>query len=102
MDLKKISDYTMYLIPGYGVYKEFKKPKKSIPAMVGTGVYFALFLSKVFYFGVGVGTNEWHPVQQIKKVFLDSKKESNLEKSVSYEEAMQDSLLKNQTNPHQN
>jgi len=73
MNLKEISSKIKYLLPGYGVYKQFKKPKeeRKILEIIGFSIYAIPFILKVaylpLYIGIGTVTKEWNPSNHIKK-----------------------------------
>lgn len=91
-------------LPGVGIYREFKKPKgkRKLGAIIGFGIYTLPFLIKVTYFGMGVITKEWNPVNYFKNAVekkeernIDSlkinkklKEENGLEKTINYEELL--------------
>lgn len=104
MDWKKIGNGALYLIPGYGIYDQYKKPqeKRSKIGSIGAIAYLGLVITKNIllpsYLVTGSNTGEWNPVEQLK-MFFDSSEEDQgkLEKTIMYEDS-----LKNQTNSHQN
>ncbi|MFH1503186.1 MAG: hypothetical protein ABIE36_00830 [Candidatus Diapherotrites archaeon] len=91
MNWKKAIYYAGYVVPGVGVYREFKKPKskRSILGTIGFSVYAIPFIIKITYLGTGIVTKEWNPVNYIKN-FIEKKEEKKsgdrLEKTVQYEE----------------
>ncbi len=95
MDWKKVGKYSLYLLPGYGIYKELKKPKnkRSTLGIVGFTIYALPFVVKVAllpaWIGAGISTGEWGPYNQIKNIIENTKENKelgNLEKTFYYEE----------------
>jgi hypothetical protein len=90
---KEIFYYVAYLIPGVGIYREFKKPKEKRSKL---GTIFSVAIAAGFiikagllYGGKVVATGDWHPFRfnQEKKIEkLINKEESKLEKTVDYSE----------------
>lgn len=95
MNWKKIGKYSFYIVPCYGAYKEWKKPKKerSILGTIGFSIYAIPFVVKIvtlpLYLGTGVATKEWNPLNHIKSFIenIKEKKQSKLE-NIMYEEAI--------------
>ena len=65
MKFKEIVKYTPYLLPGYGVYQQFKKPKeeRNTFGVIGFGIYSIPLLIKIgivgLYLGKGIITKNW-------------------------------------------
>jgi len=95
MPLQKYLKYSLYFIPGYGIYKEIKKPKekRKIHHTIGWVIYSSGALVKLAilpsYILFGIETGSWNPInhteillknakEKIETIF--EKKESSLEK----------------------
>lgn len=100
MDLKKIASLTLFLIPGFGLYKELKKPKekRKIHSKIGWGIYSSgailKLLSLPVYVYVGKQTGDWTPINILNNYVFEKDKEEtktlkkkNLEKTIYYEAA---------------
>lgn len=96
MHLKKYLKYSFYILPGYGVYKEFKKPKEQrrIHRKIGWISYSSGALLKLAllpsYILIGNETGNWSPFNTAEYLFnktknkienQSEKKESKLEKT---------------------
>ena len=68
MNWKKALYNVGYILPGVGVYREIRKPKDKRSALgtIGFGIYAIPFVIKMTYFGVGIITQEWNPINYFK------------------------------------
>ena len=88
--------YGAYVLPGVGIYRQFKKPRgeRSILGTIGFSIYAIPFLVKVaylpLYIGIGAVTKEWNPSNHVKNIIknIKEKKQNKLEKTIRYEEAV--------------
>jgi hypothetical protein len=94
MNWKKVFYYAENIIPLVGIYREIKKPKdkRSTLRTIGFGIYAASVVIRIVYLSVGVITKEWNPTNYFKdskeKIENTVKKESSLEKAVTYEDIL--------------
>lgn len=96
MDWKKVGRYSLYVLPGYGAYKEWKKPKdkRSILGVIGFSLYALPLALKIatlpIYVGAGIKTGEWKIRNHFKNIVenIQEKRENKLEKTIEYEEAV--------------
>jgi hypothetical protein len=114
MDFKKIGYKILTYIPGVGLaaysIKQYKtrkgksfpyydlRKKEDLKALGGYALevgWFALAIGWKVYFGNGIATKEWNIINQFKNYTekreerkTDLKKDSNLEKTVNYEELL--------------
>ncbi len=97
---EKLGEYSLYLVPGYGVYKEWKKPKskRSVLGTIGFSLYASGFAIKLIllpaFIGKGVATGNWNPfkikTEQVEEI--PTVKKINLEEKTKY---FNDSKLRN-------
>jgi hypothetical protein len=100
MSFQKYLKYSLYILPGYGIYKEIKKPreKRKIHHAIGWVAYSsgALFKLAILpsYILFGVETGNWNPINHTEILFKSAKekienifekKENKLEKSLKVE-----------------
>ena len=93
--------YAAYILPGVGIYRQFKKPRgeRSILGTIGFSIYAIPFVVKVaylpLYIGIGTITKEWNPANHVKNIIenikgvvenIREKKENKLEKTMRYED----------------
>ncbi len=104
MDIKRVGKYALYLIPGYGSYQEFKKPKekRSLIGTIGFTLYAAGFFLKLSvlpaYVTKGITTGEWNPFkiksEKIKEIPTTKKSKLEEKANVFYDSLYQKRNLK--------
>ncbi len=100
MNWKKIASLPLYVLPGFGLYKELKKPKekRKIHNKIGWGLYSSGAVLKLmtlpFYIHVGNQTGDWSPINILNYYIFNKTeqkaielKNKNLEKTIQFEEA---------------
>ncbi len=100
MKLKEVPQFIwknkLYFAPGYGTYKEFKKPReeRTKKGIIGWSSYIGWWALRIAYIGTGIHTGDWtidnfteyFKSNQEKIVDFEEKKENDLEKTINFEE----------------
>lgn len=97
MDWKKIGNYALYVMPGYGLYDQFVRKHKGernvlgvIGATVSAGFLVAKLVAFPAYVSKGVATGNWHPFkfEEKEKIEQSNDNKKTLEGCFEYKEIL--------------